>query len=316
MRRITVGFLALVILIGLGVGVYARFFRTTALVETPRFDDTGNRLPTPDEFEALAGTDPVKLLEVCLTRYQREVKGGITATLVKRERVYGDPRPPKDPPEELIRLAVRKDVPAGDEKPRPQIRMVWESGARKTLLGTVTGTLFVEEQGGGQDRIAALTALGITMTPVSGSMAKGASRYCMCDAGLYRAMLRSHTVWKKRQEDGALHWRLAGKRAIEPAGGRICYVVERTCMSPEVDPFEIGGEPNIRSQDNPADVGQVRITLFIDAERWLQVGSELHRQDGHLLAAYYFRDINLNPSFDDDTFTPDGLKKAAAAIKK
>ena len=44
------------------------------------FEDTGDRLPTPDEFEALAKTDPVKLLGVCLTRYQREVKGGITAS--------------------------------------------------------------------------------------------------------------------------------------------------------------------------------------------------------------------------------------------
>ncbi len=147
-------------------------------------------------------------------------------------------------------------------------------------------------------------------------MAKGASRYCMADAGLYRAMLRSHTVWKKRQNDGVLQWRFVEKRAVPEVGGRVCYVVERTCPSPEVDPFEIGGEPNIRSSDNPADVGSVRVTLFIDAERWLQVGSELHRQDGHLLAGYYFRDINLNPTFAHDTFTTDGLKKAVAEVKK
>src|SRR5215471_12462260 len=165
MRRGLIGLLAIALLSGLGVGVYARFFRTTALAETPRFEDTGDRLPTQEEFEALAKSDPVKLLEVCLTRYQREVKGGITATLVKRERVHGDPKPPKDPPEEAIRLAVRKDVPSGDEKPHPQVRMVWEFGARKRLIGTITGTLFIEEQGGGKDKIMALTALGITPAP-------------------------------------------------------------------------------------------------------------------------------------------------------
>src|SRR5262249_51172648 len=127
MRRITVGFLALVILIGLGVGVYARFFRTTALVETPRFDDTGNRLPTPDGFGAWGGAARVKWPKVGRTGSQGGVRGAATATLGRGERVYGAPKPPKAPPEELIRLAVRKDVPAGDEKPRPQIRMVWES---------------------------------------------------------------------------------------------------------------------------------------------------------------------------------------------
>ena len=97
-------------------------------------------------------------------------------------------------------------------------------------------------------------------------------------------MLRSHTVWKKRQDDGLLQWRFVEKRVVAEVGGRECFVVERTCPSPEVDPFEIGGEPNIRSRDKPEDVGSVRVTLFIDAERWMQVGSELHRQDGHVLA--------------------------------
>ena len=56
------------------------------LAETPTFEDTGDRLPTQEEFEALAKSDPVKLLEACLTRYQREVNDGITATLKKRAR--------------------------------------------------------------------------------------------------------------------------------------------------------------------------------------------------------------------------------------
>ena len=183
------------------------------------------------------------------------------------------------------------------------------------MIGTVTGTLYVEEQGGGKDKITAWVGVAIP-TPVSGPLARGASRYCMRDAGLYGAMLRSHTVWKKRQEDKELHWRFVEKRVVPELGGRECFFVERTCPSPEVDPFEIGGEPNIRGRDKPEDVGSVRVTLLIDAERWVQVGSQLHRQDGHFLGSYYFRDINLKPTFADDTFTLDGLKKAVAEVKK
>ena len=193
--------------------------------------------------------------------------------------------------------------------------MVWESGARKALIGTVRASLLVEEKGGNEDKITAWIGIRIP-TPLNGPMARGASRFCMKDAGLYGAMLRSHTVWKKRQDDKELHWRLVEKRPVKEVGGQMCYVVERTCPSPEVDPFEIGGEPNIRTSDKPEDVGSVRVTLFIDVERWLQVGSELHRADGNLLGAYYFRDINLNPTFADDTFTTEGMKKAVAEVKK
>ena len=98
-------------------------------------------------------------------------------------------------------------------------------------------------------------------------------------------------------------------------GGRDCFVIERTCPSPEVDPFEIGGEPNLGGKA-PEVVGSVRVKLFIDVERWLQAGSELTRADGNLLGSYYFRDINLNPSFADDTFTIDGFKKAVAEVRK
>ena len=315
MRRFVFGLLAMAAIVGIGVGIYARYFRATVLAETPTFEDTGDRLPTQEEFESLAKSDPVKLLEACLARYQREVNGGITATLEKRERVHGDPKPPKEPPVEIIRLLVRNDVAGEGETAHPQVRMAWESGARRSLIGTVTGTLFVEEHGGGKDKITAWVGVAIP-TPVSGPLAKKASRYCIADAGLYRAMLRSHTVWKKRQDDKVLNWRFVEKRAVPEVGGRVCFVIERTCPTPEVDPFEIGGEPNIRDGEDPADVGSVRITLYIDAERWLQVGSELHRKDGHLLAAYYFRDIDLKPKFADDAFTTEGLKKAVAEVKK
>ena len=144
------------------------------------------------------------------------------------------------------------------------------------LVGTVHGSLFVEEKGTNEDKITAWLGFATIKTDVNGSMARGASRYCMKDAGLYGAMFRSHTVWKKRQDDKELHWRFVERRVVPEVGGRDCFVIERTCPSPEVDPFEIGGEPNIGGK-KPEDVGSVRVRLFIDVERWMQVGSELHR---------------------------------------
>jgi hypothetical protein len=315
MRRVILG-VGVLVLAAVGIAAYFLYFREPpALAETPQFKDSGDQLPTATEFEELARTDPVKLLSVCLTRYQREVKNGITATLIKKERVKGEPAPPKEPADEVIQLSVKGDVPGLEGKRKAHVRMVWESGARKALVGTVYGSLFVEETGGADDKITASLGFTTIKTDVNGSLARGASRYCMKDAGLYGAMLRSHTVWKKRQDDKELHWRFVERRTVPEVGGRDCFVIERTCPTPEVDPFEIGGEPNLGGK-KPEEVGSVRVRLFIDVERWMQVGSELHRADGNLLGSYYFRDINLNPTWADDTFTTEGMKKAVAAVRK
>lgn len=314
MRRVILGF-GVLLLAAAGTAAYFLYFREPpALAETPQFKDLGDQLPTAAEFEELARTDPVKLLSACLTRYQREVKNGITATLIKKERVKGEPAPPKEPADEVIQLSVKGDVPGADGKRKAHVRMIWESGARKAIVGTVHGSLLVEEKGTNEDKITAWIGFAFS-APLNGPMARGASRYCMKDAGLYGAMLRSHTVWKKRQDDKELHWRFVERRTVPEVGGRDCFVIERTCPSPEVDPFEIGGEPNLGGK-KPEEVGSVRVRLFIDVERWMQVGSELHRADGHLLGSYYFRDINLNPTWADDTFTTDGMKKAVAAVRK
>jgi hypothetical protein len=42
----------------------------------------------------------------------------------------------------------------------------------------------------------------------------------------------------------------------------------------------------------------------------------LYRADGHLLASYYFRNVNLEPTFAPDEFTPEGLKRRVAALGK
>ena len=142
------------------------------------------------------------------------MKNGITATLIKRERVKGEPKPPKEPADEVIQLSVKGDVPGPDGKRKAHVRMIWESGARKALVGTVYGSLFVEEKGTNEDKITAWLGFAIIKTDVNGPMARGASRYCMKDAGPLR-------------RDAPLAYRL------EEAAGRqgIALALRRTATS-------------------------------------------------------------------------------------
>jgi len=313
-----IGLAVLVALVGLGLSVYARFFHVPALAQTPQHRDDGAPLPEADEFEHLAKTDPIAMYDKCLARYQREVRGGFITRLLKRERVKGEPPPPAELPEEVIRLAVRGDLPDPETGKRAvEVSMKWESGARKFLGSEIRATLYNEKPGadGTGGRVvtwrpdASFSAR--SAAPINGPLAEGQSRYCIRDAGLYGAMLRTYTAWKQRREAGTLKFEYLGKRAVEKAGGRVCHVIKRTCAGLEVDAFELGGKPDL-SPGNVEKSGFTSVTVMIDAERWLQVGSELERTgpDGKsvLIASYYFRDIELNPTFPPDAFTEAGMK--------
>lgn len=314
MQRIVWGLLLLSGL-GLGTGVYARFFREPPPPpEAPVYQDDHERLPTPEEFAQLAQTDPVRMLEACLKRYQRETNGKFTATLIKKERVKGDPKPPKEPHEEVIALYVRGDVPdPATGKSCIEVLMKWQSGARSFLGSEIRGTLYSEmpppHGTGGKvttwrpdARLAKTSSI-----PAADPLAQGQSRYCIRDAGLYRGMLRTYDAWKQRQEAGSLTTQYLGLTPIAALDGRICHVVERSCPHPEVDAFEVGGQPKTDAKTVAAE-GFTRVRIMIDAETWLQVGTELYRPDGYLLAAYYFRNPNLTANFGPDTFTEVGLK--------
>jgi hypothetical protein len=323
MRRLLIAVAVVALVAGAGYAVYDQFFRGEPVPESPVYHDNPSApLAKGDEFEKLAKEDPVAMLAQCLSRYTREVKGGAHFTLEKQERVQGKPKPPEAPPVEVVDVWVRGDVPdpaAG--KTRIEVQMKWKQGARKPSIGfgpEIRATLFSERpksEGGYGGKV--VTFPGIFGTGVSNPMdpnielAKGQSRYCIRDAGLYRSMLRTHDAWKQRQEAGELKTEYLGKKA--PAQiGRECYAVRRHCPRPEVDSFEIGGA----ASSDPAAVakeGFTEVTIYIDAERWLQVGSELYRTepDGArvLVGQYYMRDVQLNPTIPPDVFTPDGLKK-------
>ena len=306
--RRTVPFIAVCILLALAAGTYYCYPSSPPeIVETPVLGDTGVALSQADEFEQLAKTDPVSMLEQCLFRYQREVKDGFRCTLEKEERIRG-----KLLPREVIALSVRGDVPdPATKKTHIEVLMLWQSGGQKVFGSEVKGTLYVEDKGGNKDTI-------VTWRPsaplfqekeieVNGSSARGASRYCIRDAGLYRCTLRTYEVWKQRKEEGSLITEYLGRKPVEKSGVE-CHVVKRICRSPEVDAFDLGGTPDL-SPESVARDGFTELTIMIDTKRWLQVGTELRRADGQLIGAYYFRNIDLNPAFPKETFTKDGLLK-------
>jgi hypothetical protein len=189
--------------------------------------------------------------------------------------------------------------------------MIWEQGARKDLLkNAVRGTAYVEGANGDQILTYRPTAIFLKdhNIDLKGPMARDASRYCIKDAGLYRSMLRTYAAWKDRKEGGVLKTTYLGKRSVPELGGRVCYEVRRTCEKPEVDPFALDEQPPTDQKIIDRD-GFTEVTLLIDAERRLQIGTVLRRADGELIGEYYFQDVELvTTEFPPDTFTAAALR--------
>jgi hypothetical protein len=309
------------LLTGIGVSVYAMYFHGEPPPVAPEFTDDGKKLSSQEEFDKLARENPVKMLGAALTRRQREVRGGSHFTLVKQERVKGEPKPPAMPVTEEIDVWVHGDVPDPETKKTSiEVLMKWKSGAKRFWGAEITGSLFSERpkaEGGLDGKVctwrpkARFSALSVPLDP-NIPMAQDQSRYCIRDAGLYRSMLRTHEAWAAHQAAGDFKFEYLGKKKIEQVGGRECHVIKRICPRVEIDSFELGGKASTDPKALAAE-GFTEVTLFVDAERWLQLGSELYRTetDGTrvLIGAYYFRDVQLNPTIPPDTFTTAGLKK-------
>jgi hypothetical protein len=321
MRHLIAGIVGLALLAGLGVGVYAMYFQSEPAPVAPQFHDKGEKLSTPDEFEILVQKDPVEALAAALTRYQRDVRGGVHFTMEKQERVKGEPKHPSLPPVEVIDAWVRGDVPdAKTNATSIEVEMKWISGAKRAFFSEIRATLFSEKpkaEGGLGGKVYSWrpeAVIGSLTGPLDPNlpMAREQSRYCIRDAGLYRSMLRTHLAWKACQEAGTFKFEYLGKKVVEKTGGRECYVIKRICDRPELDSFELGGTVPTDPKTITAE-GFTEVTISIDAANWLQLGSELYRTEADgtrvLVGAYYFRDVKLNPEFPPETFTLAGLKK-------
>jgi hypothetical protein len=325
MRRTVTAIVAVFLLAGAGLAcyfAYDQFVRVTPPPEIPDFDPSHTKLVAKeDDFEKLAKENPVEMLAQCLARYTREVKG-YHCTLEKQERPQGMPRPPEMPVVEVVDVWVRGDVPDPEtKKTQIEVQMKWKSGAKKPAIGfgpEIRASLFSEKpkaEGGLDGKVVTFPGLfgNDVNKPLAPNieLAKGQSRYCIRDAGFYRSMLRTHEAWKARQAAGELKTEYLGKKTHEKIG-RECFVVKRTCLRTEIDAFEVGGTPSTDPRVIAAE-GFTEVTIYVDAERWIQVGTELYRTepDGArvLVGTYYHRDLQLNPAFPPDVFTTEGLKK-------
>jgi hypothetical protein len=237
--------------------------------------DDGSPLPDDAGLERLARTDPVAFLEACLRRYDREVRGYRT-TLYKRERLEGKLHDP-----EVIDVAFR-------EKPFG-VLFDWREG-----VGRAQRTLFV--RGENDDKLLVRPAgwrfrvVGIVTRDVEGPDARAAGRYPLTGFGIKIGTQRVLSSWQAARTKGELHVAYLGRQRVPEASNRLCHVLRR--------------EPYAR----PEEDGITHLTLYVDVETWLQVGTILTGADGPI-AEYWFRDLRLNPDFGPQTFTRQALEK-------
>jgi hypothetical protein len=227
-------------------------------------------------LENLLHAHPLLFLELCADRFDRQVEG-YTCTFVKKERIDGKLFPPGKDKYEVIKVACREH-PFG-------VFFDWKENWRLAARA-----LYVE--GENDDKLLArpfVTLLPIRMVSVDDPDAKKSGRYPMSQFGMGLAIHRSVKSMRDAKARGALHLRYAGQVKVKELGDRVCHKFIRT----PYDPLE---EDRLNE-----------LTLYMDVETWLQVGSVLRDPDGNLLAEYFFRDIVLNPPFSEAQFTRKAL---------
>ncbi len=259
-----------------------------APAELPFAPSAAAGIPTAAEFDHLVRTDPLAAVEAGIRKYQKEVSG-FRAVFHKRERIGGKLRDA-----EVIRVAYRDEPFA--------VLMKWEQGG-----GMADATLYAQGENAGQMQVK-LARIGLvkSVDPRS-AMPRSSARYTIEEFGLVQSMKRTHRAWTEAQAGGQLKYEFVGRRAVAELGGRECYVLKRFCPVDEIDAYA-SGEPEEVTDKNRADSFRT-VTLYLDCQTWLQVGTELHRADGEPVGSYFFRDVELNPAFDKGTFTAAGLKK-------
>jgi hypothetical protein len=236
--------------------------------------DSGKQLPSNDEMERLARRDPIAFLEMCIRRYDREVKS-YTAILKKQERIDG-----KLERSELIDIAFREDPFS--------VLMRWKEGARRA-----DALLYVKGENGNQLLIhptGVFSVAGIVSRDPYGTDAKKGGRYALPEFGIKIGMQRTLASWERARKANALHIEYLGIKRVKEAGNLNCWVLKRTDYA------------------KPEDDGIRELTTYIDTENWLQLGTVLKGEEGKLIGEYFFRNVTLNPEFKPGTFSRDSLK--------
>jgi uncharacterized protein DUF1571 len=217
-------------------------------------------------LEILLHYEPILFLEDCLARYEDEVTGYAT-TFLKQERIQG-----KLQPLEKVDVHFREEPFS--------VHMKWLEGAR-----LAAAALYVEGQN--NDMIIVRPRL-LPFTTVSrvkdGADAKSSGRYTIDQFGIYLGTQRTVQSMRDAQKRGDLHVRYEGLYKVPELNHRACHKL-------------------IRSPYHPVEEeGVNELTLYIDQETGLQLGSVLKDVKGELIASYFFTDIQINPEFSREQF--------------
>jgi hypothetical protein len=244
--------------------------------------------------------DPIAFLHACQQKSLEKVRS-YRAMLTKQERI-GD----ELYPEEVIEICVKEEPFS--------ILLLWKKGERKAIGSAILGSLFVAGENRGRMKVwrpkAILSVIDVGTTD---SAAKSSARYAINEGGIFHAMKRTMQGFVAADSRGILKVEYLGQREVPELRGRKCDIFRRTCTPPEVDGFLIS-DPKPHWMQNPSHAIKT-LTIMIDCETGLQLGSELHREDGALIGSYYF-DINeLNPVFDPGTFSAKSFVEASKKMK-
>jgi hypothetical protein len=221
-------------------------------------------------LENILAYQPTLFLQMCLDKYEAEIHG-YTCVFYKQERVQGKLRDP-----EKIDVAFR-------EKPF-SVHFAWQSGqvlARKAL--------YVEGENEGNMRVLpTFLPFAVNEKPDS-ARSKASGHYTINQFGMRMGTQRSLASMRRAQARGGLHVEYLGEYSVSQLGGRQCYKFVRT-------PF-----------DTIEEYGLNELTLYIDKENWLQVGSILKDAQGNLISEYFFGNVHLNPDYSKDQFSFKGF---------
>ena len=215
---------------------------------------------------------PTLFLQMCVDRYDREVRG-YTVTFRKRELVND-----KLLDSETIKVAFR-------EKPF-SVFFDWQEGATQAQR-----VLYVENENKGMMLARPngkwLSRTGIWTKDPDGAEAKQGSRYAIKQFGMHQGTQRTVASIRHAEKRGKLFLEYKGVYKVRELNDRPCFKFVRTPYDPLEEPEKILNE----------------LIIYIDKEYWLQTGSILRDAKGSIIAEYFFRDLQLNPTYPADQFT-------------
>lgn len=216
--------------------------------------------------------DPLGYLESCLERCEKEVRGYV-ATFRKQERVEG-------------RLLKRETIVVRHLAQPFSVHMDWLEGE-----GRAKKVLYVEGKNQGKMLVRPKGPLGFVVLSKDpeGSESKASGRFPVTQFGMIHGMRSTVESMRRAKANGTLHVRYEGLAKLPELGERPVHCFIRT----PYDPPELDG------------IGH--LTVFVDPDTGLQVGSIVKTPAGDLLGEYFFGDIRLNPDFEPNQFERAGI---------